>query len=64
MTPTHPSDTLLYASDLSAVEWELVRPLPPPEAPAGRPRLHSLHTILKANLHLAICCALVAACLA
>jgi putative transposase len=43
-------DTLpqLYASDLTDAEWALLEPLLPPESPIGRPRLHSLRTILNA----------------
>jgi putative transposase len=43
-------DTLpqLYASDLTDAEWMLLEPLLPPESPVGRPRLHSLRTILNA----------------
>jgi putative transposase len=39
---------LLYASDLTDAEWTLLEPLLPPESPIGRPRLHSLRTILNA----------------
>jgi putative transposase len=39
---------LLYASDLMDREWALLEPLLPPESPIGRPRLHSLRTILNA----------------
>lgn len=39
---------LLYASDLTDAEWTLLEPLLPPESPVGRPRLHSLRTILNA----------------
>jgi transposase len=39
---------LLYASDLTDAEWTLLEPLVPPESPIGRPRLHSLRTILNA----------------
>jgi putative transposase len=39
---------LLYASDLTDVEWTLLEPLLPPESPVGRPRLHSLRIILNA----------------
>jgi putative transposase len=39
---------LLYASDLTDIEWTLLEPLLPPESPVGRPRLHSLRTILNA----------------
>ena len=39
---------LLYASDLTDAEWALLEPLLPPESPIGRPRLHSLRTILNA----------------
>jgi putative transposase len=42
---------LLYASDLSDAEWMLLEPLLPPESPIGRPRLHSLRTILNANFY-------------
>lgn len=38
----------LYASDLTDAEWTLIRPLLPPDAPTGRPRLHSLRTVLNA----------------
>jgi putative transposase len=43
-------DTLpqLYASDLTDAEWTLLEPLLPAESPIGRPRLHSLRTILNA----------------
>ena len=40
--------TPLYASDLTDAEWALIEPLLPPESPIGRPRLHSLRTILNA----------------
>src|SRR5260221_11267825 len=36
---------LLSASDLTDREWALLEPLLPPEAPVGRPRLHSLRII-------------------
>src|SRR4029453_16207667 len=39
---------LLYASDLTDAEWTLLEPLLPPESPVGRPRLHSLRSILNA----------------
>jgi len=39
---------LLYASDLTDAEWTLLEPLLPPESPIGRPRLHSLRTVLNA----------------
>jgi putative transposase len=39
---------LLYASDLTDTEWELLEPLLPPESPIGRPRRHSPRTILDA----------------
>jgi transposase len=38
----------LYASDLTDAEWAHIQPLLPPAAPTGRPRLHSLRTILNA----------------
>jgi|SRR5215813_706566 len=37
-----------YLSDLSDAEWALVQPLLPPPAVRGRPRRHSLRTILNA----------------
>jgi len=37
-----------YASDLTDAEWMLLEPLLPPESPIGRPRVHSLRTILTA----------------
>jgi putative transposase len=37
-----------YLSDLSDAEWELVQPLLPPPSGRGRPRRHSLRTILNA----------------
>jgi transposase len=40
--------TPLYASDLTDAEWMLLEPLLPPESPIGRPRVHSLRTILNA----------------
>jgi putative transposase len=40
--------TQLYATDLTDAEWMLLEPLLPPEASTGRPRLHSLRTILNA----------------
>src|SRR4029078_1595831 len=39
---------LLYAPDLTDAEWTLLEALLPPESPIGRPRLHSLRTILNA----------------
>jgi len=39
---------LLYASDLTDAEWALLEPLLPPESPIGRPRLHSLRTMVNA----------------
>jgi putative transposase len=41
-----------YLSDLSDAEWELVQPLLPPTAARGRPRQHSLRTILNAVFYL------------
>jgi putative transposase len=41
-----------YLSDLSEAEWELVQPLLPPPAARGRPRQHSLRTILNAVFYL------------
>lgn len=46
-TACHP-DSPLYASDLVAAEWHLIRPLLPPAASTGRPRVHSLRTIVNA----------------
>jgi putative transposase len=40
--------TTAYPSDLSDAEWELVQPLLPPPSGRGRPRRHSLRTILNA----------------
>jgi putative transposase len=37
-----------YLSDLSDAEWELIQPLLPPPAARGRPRRHSLRTLLNA----------------
>src|SRR5260370_1548341 len=39
---------LLSASDLRDRDWALFEPLLPPEAPVGRPRLHSLRIIRNA----------------
>jgi putative transposase len=39
---------LLYATDLTEVEWTLLQPLLPAEAPTGRPRVHAPRTILNA----------------
>jgi putative transposase len=44
-THTH---TLLYATDLTAVEWALLQPLLPAESPNGRPCIHARRTILNA----------------
>src|SRR5258708_39867585 len=41
----------LYATDLTDAEWGHLRALLAPEAHAGRPRLHSLRTILNAIFH-------------
>lgn len=41
-------DTHPYATSLSDREWELVRPLLPPDASTGRPRRHHLRTLLDA----------------
>ncbi len=38
--------TCLYATDLTDAEWTLLQPLPPPDAPTGRPHVHALRTIL------------------
>jgi putative transposase len=38
----------LYVTDLTDSEWALLEPLLPPESPIGRPRIHSLRTILNA----------------
>ena len=40
--------TPIYASDLTDAEWMLLEPFLPPESPIGRPRVHSLRTILTA----------------
>jgi putative transposase len=40
--------TPIYASDLTDAEWMLLAPFLPPESPIGRPRVHSLRTILTA----------------
>ena len=40
--------TPLYASDLTDAEWMLLEPFLPPVSPIGRPRVHSLRTILTA----------------
>ena len=37
-----------YATDLTDAEWHLIRPLLPAQAHTGRPRRHSLRTILNA----------------
>src|SRR3954451_4709306 len=42
------TEHLLYATDLTDQEWALLKPVLPPESPIGRPRLHSLRTILNA----------------
>src|SRR5579859_4709026 len=42
------SFTPLYATDLTDTEWDVIRPLLPPDAPTGRPRLHPVRTILNA----------------
>jgi transposase len=39
---------LLSATDLTDREWAPLESLLPPESPIGRPRLHSLRTILTA----------------
>jgi putative transposase len=40
---------IIYLTDLSDAEWEVVRPLlPGPRSSRGRPRRHSLRTILNA----------------
>jgi putative transposase len=41
-----------YLSDLSDAEWELLQPLLPPPAARGRPRQHSLRTILNAVFYI------------
>jgi putative transposase len=46
------STSVGYLSDLSDAEWELVQPLLPPPAARGRPRQHSLRTILNAVFYL------------
>jgi transposase len=38
----------LYATDLTDQEWALLEPLLPPKSPVGRPRRHSLRTVLNA----------------
>jgi putative transposase len=38
----------VYATDLTDAEWVLLQPLPPPDAPTGRPRVHALRTIVNA----------------
>jgi putative transposase len=40
--------TRLYATDLTDVEWNLIRPLLPAQARTGRPRQHSWRTLLNA----------------
>lgn len=40
--------TPLYASDLTDAEWMFLEPFLPQEWPIGRPRVHSLRTILNA----------------
>src|SRR5436305_171785 len=42
------TEHVLYATDLTDQEWALLKPVLPPESPIGRPRLHSLRTILNA----------------
>jgi putative transposase len=41
-------DTHAYSTTLSDTEWEVVRPLLPQESRTGRPRQHSLRTLLDA----------------
>jgi putative transposase len=41
-----------YLSDLSDAEWELVAPLFPPAAARGRPRRHTVRTILNAIFYI------------
>lgn len=40
--------TQLYATDLTDAEWALIQPLLPVPSHTGRPRLHSLRTLLNA----------------
>jgi putative transposase len=41
-----------YLTDLSDAEWELLRPLlPPDDASTGRPRLHRYRTLVNAILY-------------
>jgi putative transposase len=40
-----------YLTDLSDAEWQLLEPLLPLEAPTGRPRIHSLRTLINAMLY-------------
>jgi putative transposase len=45
-------DTHTYLTDLSAAKWRLLEPLLPSPARIGRPRRHSLRTIMHAILYL------------
>jgi putative transposase len=40
-----------YLTNLSDAEWQLLEPLLPLEAPTGRPRIHSLRTLINAMLY-------------
>jgi transposase len=44
---------LRYASDLTDVEWTLIRPLMPPRSPIGRPRTTDLRAVMNAILYMA-----------
>ncbi len=44
-------DTHPYTTTLTDSEWALLEPLLPGEAPTGRPRTHSLRTILDAIVY-------------
>ncbi|MDP9766616.1 transposase [Deinococcus enclensis] len=41
-----------YPNDLTDAEWNVLRPLLPPEAPVGRPRKWSLREILDGIFYL------------
>lgn len=41
-----------YPSDISDEQWEIIKPLIPPEKPGGRPRSADIHAVLNAMLFL------------
>jgi transposase len=46
--------TLVYATELTAKQWQVLEPLLPPPKPTGRPRSVSLRLVMQAILYVLV----------